>query len=157
MFIYVKWWSDTPQLVLIYKCLDLLVYAVRKRHAHIRINCIYQYAEYVHIENICAYAENRNRISAWNRIIRNRMAISNSNAYLSPPSPIPPSTWWDLAWWSFWNLWRSRVAASLPRRTPPVGEEIFSVGEDIFPCWRRNIFCWRKYIFCWRISLELYK
>ena len=146
-----------PTISLKYKCLDLLVYAVQKRHAHIRINCIYQYAEYVHIENICAYAENRNRISPWNRIIRNRMAISNSNAYLSPPSPIPPSTWWDLAWWSFWNLWRSRVAASLPRRTPPVGEEIFSVGEDIFPCWRRNIFCWRKYIFCWRISLELYK
>ena len=51
--------SDTPQSVLKYKCLDLLVYAltdaVRKRHAHnahIRINRMYQYGDYAHIENI---------------------------------------------------------------------------------------------------------
>ena len=52
--------------------MDLLVYAltyaVRKRHAHnvaIRINRIYQYVDYVHIENICMYAENSNRICAY--------------------------------------------------------------------------------------------
>ena len=67
MFIYLKWWSDAQKSVLKYKCLDLLVYALtytmRKRHAHnlhIRINRIYQYADHGHIENICAYAENRN-------------------------------------------------------------------------------------------------
>ena len=55
-----------PQYSFKYKCLDLLVYAltyvVRKRHAHnvhIRTNRIYQYADYGHVENICAYAQNR--------------------------------------------------------------------------------------------------
>ena len=45
-----------------------LTYAVRKRHAHnahIRINSIYEYADYALIENIWAYAENRNRICAY--------------------------------------------------------------------------------------------
>ena len=62
VFIHFKWWSDTPQSVLKYKCLDLLVYAltyaVLKRHsqnAHICINRIYQYADYVHVETIYIY------------------------------------------------------------------------------------------------------
>ena len=54
---------DAPQSVLKYKCLDLFVYAltyaVWKRHAHnahIRINRIYQYADYAEKRNrICAY------------------------------------------------------------------------------------------------------
>ena len=34
-----------------------------KRQAHIRINRIYQCADYAHIENLCAYAENRSRMA----------------------------------------------------------------------------------------------
>ena len=81
MFIHVKWWSDTPQSVLKYKCLDSLVYeltyAVRKRHAHnayIRINRIYQYADYGRVENICGKPDIRII-----RIIRKCMANSNCN------------------------------------------------------------------------------
>ena len=44
----------TLTIVLKYNCLDLLVYALP--NAHVRINRIYQYADYSLIENICAHA-----------------------------------------------------------------------------------------------------
>ena len=53
-------------------------YVVRKRHAHnvhIRTNRIYQYADYAHVENICAYFGifnelyffQRNEITLWGK------------------------------------------------------------------------------------------